>query len=100
MLNIVILISQDYVKGILVGKSWEMAKIFQDKSVRFIFIDAGHSYEAVTKDIMAWYPKIHPEGLLCGHDWFSSENIRGAVIDCARNLNKQIATTSSCWALI
>lgn len=40
-----------------------------DASLDFCFIDADHSYEAVRADLAAWYPKVKPGGLLCGHDY-------------------------------
>lgn len=35
----------------------------------FVFIDADHSYEGCAADIEAWFPKLKPDGLLCGHDY-------------------------------
>ena len=42
---------------------------FADKSLDFVFIDADHSYTGVARDLPAWWPKIRPGGLLCGHDF-------------------------------
>jgi hypothetical protein len=42
---------------------------FADKSVSFVFIDANHSEESVSRDIAAWLPKVKPGGVLAGHDW-------------------------------
>lgn len=43
--------------------------LFADKSLDFMYIDANHSYEAVTKDIEAWWPKMKPGGIFAGHDY-------------------------------
>jgi predicted O-methyltransferase YrrM len=42
---------------------------FADGSLDFVFIDADHSYEAIRDDLTAWWSKIRPGGLLCGHDY-------------------------------
>jgi predicted O-methyltransferase YrrM len=49
--------------------SWDGAAHFEDNSIDFAFIDADHSYEAVKKDISAWFPKIKKGGILAGHDY-------------------------------
>ncbi len=43
------------------------AKQFSDKTIDMVFIDANHTYEAVSKDIDAWLPKA--KRLICGHDY-------------------------------
>ena len=43
-----------------------------------IFIDADHTYEGVSFDIVAYRPLLRPGGLLCGHD-HQHEPIRTAV---------------------
>jgi hypothetical protein len=61
------------------GRSPEAAKQFPDKMFDFVFIDADHSFEAVTLDIAAWRPKIKDGGLLCGHDYGYDEGVALAV---------------------
>jgi len=53
----------------IVCRSTRGAELFADGSLHFAFIDAGHSYEQVTADIEAWWPKIRPGGILAGHDY-------------------------------
>ncbi len=42
---------------------------FADESLDFIYLDADHSYEAVTADLVAWYPKLKVGGLFAGNDY-------------------------------
>jgi len=44
-------------------------KHFKDRSLDFVFVDAGHSYEEVKGDILSWYPKIKVGGVIAGHDY-------------------------------
>jgi len=89
---------EKYLKGCLVGKSWDIAETFCEKSIHFCFIDAGHSYQAVKKDLETWYPKMKDNGLFCGHDWFG-EGVQQAVKEFAQNNNLKIESTSSSWIL-
>lgn len=47
--------------------SLDAVKTFRDKA-NMVFIDGDHKYPAPVEDIKAWYPKLAPKGLLCGHD--------------------------------
>jgi predicted O-methyltransferase YrrM len=63
------------------------AKIFEDNSVDFIYIDAGHKYEQVVADINAWYPKIKNGGIIAGHD-FKGGPVKQAVVDTLPNVTE------------
>jgi predicted O-methyltransferase YrrM len=56
---------------IIEDDSAKSADKFEDGTVDFAFIDAGHSYEAVSADVAAWWPKIAAGGMLAGHDYQS-----------------------------
>ena len=56
------------------------AKVTDDDSLDFVFIDADHSCAMVKQDIELWSPKIHVGGLLCGHDYGKAQpGVRRAV---------------------
>lgn len=42
---------------------------FADGSLDLVFIDADHQYDAVMRDLEAWWPKIAPTGRIAGHDY-------------------------------
>lgn len=43
------------------------------QSIDWVFIDGDHSYEGCMKDLRAWYPMVKPGGVLCGHDYMTSD---------------------------
>lgn len=55
------------------------AALYEDASLDFVFIDAGHSYENVSADIKAWMPKVKPGGFIAGHDYGSADGVCRAV---------------------
>ena len=59
----------------------EAAKLHEDHSLDFVYIDADHSYSAVVTDINAWKSKIKKGGYIAGHDSYMPEVLR-AVNDC------------------
>lgn len=67
---------------LLVANSWESAGFFKDEEVSFCWVDAGHDFDSVRKDLAAWYKKIKPGGILAGHD-YSELGVRLAVDEFA-----------------
>lgn len=66
--------------------SVEASELFIDKSLKFCFIDAMHTYEAVKKDIEVWKPKIIQGCILAGHDYFWT-GVKEAVDEAFPNVN-------------
>ena len=58
---------------IIRNESVEASKMFEDKSLDFVFIDAAHSYDFVKADIEAWLPKVKAGGYIGGHDYLSDD---------------------------
>lgn len=46
----------------------EAADLFEDRSIDFIWVDAGHEYEDVIADLKAWWPKLVIGGVIGGDD--------------------------------
>ena len=59
---------REYVKPLRILDS-EAAARFGKGSVDFVFADAGHTYEDVTNDLVAWWPKVRRVGVMAGDDW-------------------------------
>lgn len=49
----------------------------------FAFLDGDHSYEAVARDIAAWWPRVEAGGLLAGHDFGHPREGRGFGVKAA-----------------
>jgi hypothetical protein len=52
--------------------SVQASKLYNDKSLDFVFLDADHKYETIKADIQHWLPKIKPGGIIGGHDYSQS----------------------------
>ena len=51
------------------GYSVEMASRIPNASLDLAFVDAAHDYRNARADILAYWPKIKPNGVLAGHDF-------------------------------
>jgi|3_EtaG_2_1085321.scaffolds.fasta_scaffold06854_4 hypothetical protein len=54
---------------LLRGFSYNLKHFFGESSLDFVYIDGEHSYEAVSKDIGDWWPRVKRGGILAGHDY-------------------------------
>ena len=57
--------------------SVEAAKLYDDNSLFFVFIDGSHLYESIKSDIIAWLPKVKSGGFIGGHDIDQPEEFNG-----------------------
>ncbi len=78
--------------------SWEAATEFADESVDFCYVDAGHSYEAVTNDLTAWWPKMRPGSMFGGDDYTKGyPGVQQAVWDFFGSQNVKVRRAGRCW---
>lgn len=73
--------------------SWEAAEIYDNYSVFAVYIDGDHRYEAVKKDIAAWYNKVMIGGIISGHDIFNNADVPKAVKECFGDEYKTLNTS-------
>lgn len=81
---------------IFIEDSAEAADNFRNQSIDVLFLDAGHSYENVHADIIAWLPKMKKGGIMAGHDYNDSWP---GVIKAVNELlgEEHITVENSCW---
>ena len=73
---------------IVISDTVEAASIIEGL-VDFVFIDAGHDYESVCRDIEAWKDKVKPGGWILGHDYDERHfGLRKAVDEYFPNIEK------------
>ena len=51
----------------------DAAKSFEDHSIDCVFLDAYMNRQQVVEHVLAWFPKVKYDGILCGHDIYSEE---------------------------
>ena len=83
----------------LQGVSWEQAAFFDDNTLDFCFIDAGHDKESVLKDLKAWYPKVRVGGVLAGHD-IHHIDVAEALLEVFPDKQVTIESGQDVWQLI
>ncbi len=89
--------AMERVKGlnvqVLRGRTAEMAIHVPDKTLGMVYIDAGHTYEAVTADLNAWYSKVVDGGIIAGHDYLMPQyGVYEAVRDFTKDKMIQVHT--------
>lgn len=57
--------------SVIRGITWDAARQVPDNHLDLLYLDAGHSYDDVKRDLEAWYPKVKPGGVVAGHDFIN-----------------------------
>jgi predicted O-methyltransferase YrrM len=82
------------------GMSWDAAQQFKDGTVDFCYVDAGHTYECVTNDLQAWWPKIRPGAIFGGDDYTKGyPGLQQAVWDFFKPMNIKVSRMGRCWVV-
>jgi len=71
--------------NIIRKESHHAAKLFDNESLDYVYIDANHSKDAVRLDIVSWFPKVKLGGMISGHD-------QNQVVEHIRDLLSSIVT--------
>lgn len=50
-------------------KSMDAINNFKDNSIDFVYIDGNHEFTSEANDIHEWSKKVHPGGIISGHDY-------------------------------
>ena len=73
-------------------RSTDAASLLTDGELDFIYLDGDHTYDAVSSDLKAFFPKVRQGGLIIGDDY----HLRGWWQDgVVRAFNEFIVTTKS-----
>jgi len=78
----------------------EAATRIEDESLDFAYLDARHDRASVEQDLLEWWPKIRPGGMLAGHDYLDGDlpagifGVKTAVDAFAAARQLRVDTTS------
>jgi len=82
----------------VVQTSPAVAQQYADNSLDFVFIDAGRDYDSAKADILGWWPKVKPGGLLAGHD-IRHPPIDKALKDAEAETGRYVSNYWDCWQI-
>jgi hypothetical protein len=83
--------------------SIEAAKLYNDNSLDFIFLDGDHNYKGIKSDLIAWYPKLKSGGTFAGHDHepaFPGVPLAVKEFFTEKNVPYQTSTAPNIWKMI
>lgn len=69
---------------------------FEDASLDFVFIDAGHGYDDVKEDLDLWVRKVKPGGVIIGHDY--APNTFPGVVKAVDERFSNVESKGDVWA--
>jgi|SRR3990172_3941849 len=68
---------------------------FEDGSLDFVYLDAGHFFNEVIQDLIRWIKKVRKGGIVSGHDYVPSDakRVATAVDAYVKAHNLRLCTT-------
>ncbi len=88
---------KDHVR-LIKSDSWSAADQFEDESVDFCYVDAGHTYDCVTRDLQAWWPKVKSGCYFGGDDYTKGwPEVCRAVEDFFTPQKIKVSKSGRCW---
>merc|ERR1711924_247319 len=82
-------------------RSIEAASWIRPGFLDLVFIDGDHRYEAVLKDLHAWWPTLKEDGILAGHDYtVNHPGVAQAVHEFAAEKNVTLYLGLEIWYMI
>lgn len=74
------------------GLSWEQLELFPDDYFDYVYLDAGHDYQSVKKDIELLKVKVKQGGIIQFNDYTLADNfgVIPAVNDLILNTNSEV----------
>jgi len=77
-------------------RSEDAVKKFRNSGLDFIYIDGQHTFEAVSKDLTMWWPKIRKGGVISGHD-VSLPQVQAAVVQFTTKRKIEFTVQQEDW---
>lgn len=54
---------------VIVGRTVEVAALWAGGPIDYLYVDADHTFESVTADLVAWWPHVRLGGVVAGDDY-------------------------------
>jgi len=60
---------------------------YKDDYFDFVYVDARHDYKGVLIDMEQWWTKLKDDGLFCGHDFMTADEVKWTKQDWSKNFD-------------
>eukprot|EP00747_Dinoflagellata_sp_TGD_P193014 gnl/TRDRNA2_/TRDRNA2_58655_c0_seq1.p1 gnl/TRDRNA2_/TRDRNA2_58655_c0~~gnl/TRDRNA2_/TRDRNA2_58655_c0_seq1.p1 ORF type:complete len:335 (-),score=38.49 gnl/TRDRNA2_/TRDRNA2_58655_c0_seq1:74-1078(-) len=74
------------------------ARLFPDRSLDFVYIDARHDRKGVLEDLQAWWPKLRFGGMMAGHDYMQQREPDKVGRQC--HFEVDVISNNNCFYMV